>query len=228
MDPDLSQDLIGQRIKTPTEEAWHTEQRRRQYDIIRVLNPLNEDFFVEYDTNQYQRVPAGATRDVPRYIAERFCKHLTDKIIHDMSQKMHDDALKERTAKGFPNFKSKFEENEETYNAADYPKTNDPKIATPIWNQLWVGLVSEVGRDLPPEVAQKNDEINKDPFDQEMLKALQNKRVDDTTSPPIVSPGLSPNIGDFQPKQDVPKAGFVEPAGIDFTALNDSLDKKEE
>lgn len=226
-DIDLSQQLTGQRIQTPVEELWHAEQRRRQYDIIRVLNPLNEDFYVEYDTNQFQKIPAGTTRDIPRYIAERYCKHMTDKIIHDMSQKMHDDAVKERNAKGFPNFKSKYEENEETYNAADYPKTNDPQVATPIWNQLWVGLVSEVGRDVPPVIKQQQNEINRDPFDQEMLKKLQTKRVDETVSSPVMSQGFSPNIGNFQPRQDIPKSEFVEPNKIDFSALNASLDKAE-
>lgn len=224
---DLSQQLTGQRVLSPTEEAWHAEQRRRQYDIIRVSNPLNEDFFVEYDTNQFQKIPAGTTRDIPRYIAERYCKHMTNKIIHDMSQRMHDDTVKERAAKGFPAYKSKFEENEETYNAADYPKTNDPKIADPIWNQLWVGLVSEVGRDVPPEIATKySNEINRDPFDVQQLKRLQNKRVDDTVPTPVTSQGLSPNIGSFDPNQDVPQPEFVEHSKIDFSALNESLDKK--
>lgn len=182
---------------------------------------------MEYDTNQYQNIPAGTTRDIPRYIAERYCKHMTDKIIHDMSQKMHDDALKERAAKGFPNFKTKHEENEETYNAADYPKTNDPKVADPIWDQLWIGLVSEVGRDTPPDVAKQQNEINMDPFEVQQLKRLQNKRVDDPTPPPIVSQGISPNVGDFEPREEVPQAGFVEPNKLDFSELNSQLDEKE-
>ena len=224
MDPDYSQGMTGQRPVTPLEEAWHAEQRRRQYDIIRVLNPLLEDFFVEYDTNQYQKIPAGTTRDIPRYIAERYCKHLADKIIHDISQKMHDDAIKERNAKGFANYKDKAEENHETYERADYPKTNDPKVADPIWNQLWVGLVSEVGRDIPPEVKLTND-INLDPFDQQQLKRLTNKRVDDTTPAPVTSQGISPNPINFEPRESIPQSSFVEPAKIDFTALNDSLDE---
>lgn len=219
-------DVFDIKPMSATEEAWHTEQRRRQYDIIRVLNPLQEDFYVEYDTNQFQKVPAGTMRDVPRYIAERYCKHLTDKIVHDMSQKMHDDAIKERQSKGFPNFKSKYDENEETYNAADYPKTNDPLVVKPIWDKLWVGLVSEVGRDVPPQVADKRaNEINLDPFDQQMLKQLQNKRVDDNPAP-VTSAGISPNIGSFEPRQQVPQSEFVEPNKIDFSVLNESLDSK--
>lgn len=220
---DLSSQLTGTRVQTPLEEAWHTEQRRRQYDIIRVKNPTDSDFYVEYDTNQHQRVPANSTLDMPRYIAERYCKHMTDKIIHGIAQQMHDDVIKERNAKGFPPYKHKSEENEDTYLSANFPKTNDPKVAQPIWDKLWVGLVTEVGRDRPPE-DHRYDEVKRDLFEVQMLKQLQDKRVE-AGEAPIMEPTISPQ--QYASTTDVPpQSGFVPPSTFDFGMLNQSLETK--
>ena len=39
------------------DEAWHKEQFRRSFDTIRVKNPTDKEFFVEWD-HRYHRVPA--------------------------------------------------------------------------------------------------------------------------------------------------------------------------
>ena|SRR5258708_1095203 len=129
MDPDVSIDLTGTKPKTLVEEAWHNEMKRKQYDIIRVKNPTNSDFYVEYDLNQHQKFPANSTLDVPRYIAERFIVHMKDQIVNDMSQKQHDKQIEERRSKGMPEFTSKYEENIATYNAANYRGTSNVELA---------------------------------------------------------------------------------------------------
>ena len=104
-------DIYGQKPKTPVEEAWHNEQRRKQYDIIRIKNPTDRDFYVMYDVNQYQKVPKHSTLDMPRYIAIRYVQHMKDEMINAMIKEKHDAEIKERQSKGFPGFKSKWEEN---------------------------------------------------------------------------------------------------------------------
>lgn len=225
----MADDLFGQKVITPTEEAWHTEQRRRQYDIIRVKNPTNDDFYVEYDVNQHQRVPANSTVDVPRYIATRYVSHMKDKIVHDLSQKMHDDTIKERNAKGFPNYKSKWEENEETYNSADYPKSNDPKIIVPLINELWVGLVYEFGKDTLPPQDSHSGEVNLSPIEQQVIEQMETKRVDPADAP-VIQQNFQPQpIQQFTQSNPTPKSDFVaqpEEDKPDFGSLNETLDQK--
>jgi hypothetical protein len=222
-------DIFGQRVQTPAEEAWHFEQRRRMFDIIRVKNPTNQDFYVEYDINQHQRIPANSTIDIPRYIATRYVSHMKDKIVHDRSQKMHDDTVKERGAKGFPNYKSKWEENEETYNSADYPKSNDPKVIIPIINDLWVGLVYEFGKDTLPLQDSRSGEVNLTPVEQQVIEQMETKRVDPKDSPVIQQDFQSQAIQPAFTSTPVEKPGFmpqVEDDKPDFSSLNETLNQR--
>ncbi len=216
---DLARELTGAHIKTPTEEAWHREQNRRKYDIIRVKNPTPSDFYVEYDTNQHQRFPANSTVDVPRYIAERYITHMKDHIIHTMAQEKHDKEMLERRKKGLPEFQSKYDEQHMTYEAANYPKTNDIALITPIIEELWVGLVYEFGKDrLPQEVDPRSGEVSLEPLEKQLIDKMRNKRVD------------AGNI-EATPTSFVPMAtptNVVAPAPtVDFSSLNEKLDARE-
>lgn len=177
----MDQDIFGQKPKTPIEEAWHKEQERKKYDIIRVKNPTNDDFYVMYDVNQHQKVPANSVIDVPRYIATRYVQHMKDKIVHERAQKMHDAFIAERTKKGLPAYTDKAVENNETYLRQDFPKTNDPKIIEELANELWVGIVHEFGRDVPPPMANESSgQINLTAPEMQALEKLEHKRVTDT------------------------------------------------
>ena len=181
---DIFQEMGGARPKTPIEEAWHQEQERKKYDIIRVKNPTSQDFYVKYDTNRFQKIAANSTVDVPRYIAVRYITHQKDAIIHAMAQQKHDEYMKERDEKGLPRYKSKYEENEETYNSSEYPKSNDPKLMEQIISDLWVGLVYEFGRDIPPQTMDpRAGEVNLTPADVQIMEKLDKKRVDPEDQP---------------------------------------------
>lgn len=212
-------DPFGQKIITPQAEAWHTEQRRKQYDIIRVKNPTSEDFFVEYDTNQHQRIPANSTIDIPRYIATRYVEHMKDQIIHSRAQKMHDDFIAERRKKGFPDYKDKATENAETYETSVYPKTNDPKLIAEIFSDLWVGIVYEFGHDKLPTNSVSNTQVDMTSASQKVLNEIGNKRVDVTDTP----------IHQFQaiptPPPSVSQPEATQPTG--FAAMLDKLDESE-
>lgn len=227
MQDNLDEVLGGQSPSTPfpVQEAWHNEQKRKQYDIIRIKNPSTitvkgidyelpaEDFYIEYDTNQYQRIPANSIRDIPRFRADRYVEHMKDKIINYVNQKLHDDFLAERDRKGLPRFVDKATENRETYETQDYPKTNDPEVIAEIFNQIWLGLVNKAGNDLPPDMAQRSPELNVKPISQQILDKLRNK----TVAPEDISYPVQP--------EEVKRAPAVEPLRpTGFSQMSDQLD----
>lgn len=211
----MDDDIYGQRPKTPLEEAWHKRQNQKTYDIIRIKNPTNKDFYIRYDTNQYQRVPANATLDVPRFKAEWYIKHMKDQMINEMSQQKHDDEMKERQMKGYPAYKSKWEENQETYVSAAYPKTDDSKLMTEIISDLWIGLVLENKTDQAPEAPQPT-QLNLEAKESKILESFQNRRVTDEVRT-VISP--EPPIVAATPP--------VMPTPSPFAAMNEKLDASE-
>lgn len=193
--------------QTPTEEAWHREQHRKQYDIIRVANPIkgtirgieydfpNEDYYIQYDVNQFQKIPANSTRDVPRNRAELYVSHMKDTWVNFVTQKMHDDFIADRDRRGLPRYTDKATENAETYETQSYPKTNDESVIAEIYNQLWVGLVNKAGSDVPPELGPRAGEVDQTPTAQRILESLSNKIVSDT--PPTVTEVTPPSVSPF-------------------------------
>lgn len=212
-------DTFAPQAQTPVEEAWHKEQERKKYDIIRIKNPLSEDFYIKYDTNRYQKVPGNSTIDVPRYIALRYITHMKDQIINLTTQKMHDEYMRERREKGHPDFKSKWEENEETYMSSKYPKTNDPKVMAEIISDLWVGLVYEFGRDVPPSMVDpRSGEVDLTPPEMKILEGLDKKRVDPSERPQGLF-NATPTVPPMPTPTPPPEQPFVSP----FTQMSESL-----
>lgn len=220
-------DLGGERPKTPIEEAWHIEQERKKYDIIRVKNPTNQDFYVMYDLNQHQKIPANSTVDIPRYIATRYITHMKDNIVNVTVKQMHDRDMAERKEKGMTTFKSKWEENEETYLTAEYPKTNDPTVMEKIIGDLWIGLVYEFGRDIPPsDIDPRSGEVDLTPPEMKILEGLEKRRVAPEDRPtevfsnnaiPVQNP---PTVESFIPT-------VVNTLPSPFASLNQRLDPSE-
>lgn len=181
---DFINDLGGPKPRSLVEEAWHIEQNRKKFDIYRVSNPTNEDFYVEYDTNQHQRIPARSTTDVPHYIAIRYVQRMKDHLINLEAQQMHDTYLKERDEKGLPRYTDKYTENKETYETNPYPKTNDPIKIAAIYDKLWLGLVYEFGRDqLPNNTNPRAGEVDITPAEQKILAGMEKRRVAPEDSP---------------------------------------------
>lgn len=163
-------------------EAWHREQYRRSLDVIRVKNPTQKDFFIEWD-HRFHKVPAQGTADVYRFLATNYCRDMKDKIINEMAQKLHDESIADRAKKGLPAFNNKYEENYATYMTDPFPKTNDWNLAGKIYADLWVGLVSEWGKDDPREVNPRAGEVDLKPEETKLLESLQSKRVSSSPMP---------------------------------------------
>jgi hypothetical protein len=211
----------GQRPMSLVEEAWHQEQKRKMYDIIRVANPTNEDFWVAYDTNQHQRIPANSTIDIPHYIAIRYVNHMKNHLIHREAQRMHDAQLAERDKKGLPRYTDKYTENKETYETTPYPKTNDPAKIADIYGQLWVGTVYEFGRDkMPTNQDPRSGEVNLAPVEQQALEALSKRRVSPEDGP----------LAQFQARPSTPPPATPPPPlqpPTGFADLSHKLDPSE-
>lgn len=186
------------------EEAWHAEQLRKQYDIIRVSNPTaitiksivyplpQVDFYVKYDVGKFQKIPYNSTMDIPRFRAIRYVEHKKDEIVNFIAKKMHDEFIAERDRKGLPRFVDKATENKETYETQSYPKTDDPELINEVFNQLWVGLVNRAASDTPP------DQPNQGPIDlsttaQKAIDNLESKVVPEDQRPPEAT---QPNFED--------------------------------
>lgn len=220
----MDEDMFGSRPQTQVEEAWHNEQRRKQYDIIRIKNPTSEDFFVMYDVNQYQKVPANTTLDVPRYIATRFITHMKDKIINDMATKMHDEVMADRDKKGFPAFKDKAAENAETYLSANFPKTDDLVLSQKVIGDLWIGIVHEFGRDVPPTnpADPRGGEVDLKPQEMKILDSLEKRRV----APDEASQGAFKVTPTAPPAPSTPPQS-ITPEKSPFASLNEQLSEEE-
>lgn len=156
------------------EELWHREMRRRSNDIIRVKNPTSNDFFVDWD-HFIHKIPANSTADVPRYIATKYCRDMKDHLINMENETKHKAIMDDRKLKGFPDYKSKWEENQETYMGPEYTRTNDYKVSTKIYDELWIGVVYEFGKDVVTSNSQIDSDVTQN--EMEILKKMDAKRV---------------------------------------------------
>ncbi len=213
------------------DEAWHREQHRREFDIIRIFSPRqatvkgvlyelpSQDLYIMYDINQYQKVPFGATMDVPRPRAMWFVKHRKDEILNFVNQKMHDEFIENRRKKGFPDYADKSVENKETYESAAYPKTNDPQVVAELYNQLWLGLVIKAASDTPPAQDPRSGEVNLKPVDTQAFDDLQNKVVEPSSMAVMNEPKYVAQA-DYTPREMPVEPPQTSP----FAAMNEKLD----
>ncbi|MBZ5529724.1 MAG: hypothetical protein LAN71_17745 [Acidobacteriia bacterium] len=201
------------------EEIFHRELERRSFDIIRIKNPDNQDFFAEWD-KRYWKVPAQGTLDVPRYVAIKYCKDKAVDTINKLNQKMHDQEMEERNKKGFTAFESKWHEEQATYTQPRYPKTNDKELLTKLYSEYWVGLVYEYGKDQPQQVMnQATEELDMTPIELKIIKEMEGRRVDMGTPAPVQSemtPGaFSEPTKATQPPLYVSKADLAKEVTIE-------------
>jgi hypothetical protein len=235
---DINQAMGGTPQPSAVEEQWHFEMRRKSFDIIRLANPSSirvqgklhtfgpHDFYVEYDTHQFQKFPPDTYLDVPRHIAVRYVEHKKDEIINAIAKNMHDDYIKDRDVKGLPRYTDKYTENQETYVTQDYPKSNDPVLIAEIYDQLWVGLVLESGRDIPPPDANnpRSGEVDLKPASEKALENMSKKRVSPDSMPNM---GVSRTDRPPMPPPVAPVAQHEPPTISPFAAMNDKLEASE-
>lgn len=173
-----------QKPMSNTQEMFHRELERRSLDIIRVKNPDNKDFFIEWD-KRYWRVPAQGTLDVPRYIAIKYCKDKAVDTINHTADKLHETDIVNREKSGLPPFESKWHEQQATYVKSNYPRTNDKSLLTKLYSEYWVGLVYEYGKDNPMQTQSEPETLDMTPIELKIIKEMENRRVDVVEQAPV-------------------------------------------
>ena len=78
----------------PQVEKIRRELHRRSLDSIVIYNPLEEDYTVIWDKFRHV-VPSKSERAFPRYIAMKYIKEITDRLIY----KEEDEKIKEHNSK---------------------------------------------------------------------------------------------------------------------------------
>lgn len=56
-------------------------EKGKPYDVVKLVNILDEDFAYKWDGEQYEPIAAGAEINLPRFLADYVVKKLTDRAI---------------------------------------------------------------------------------------------------------------------------------------------------
>lgn len=133
-------------------EAVKREMYRVSQDDCMVFNPTDEDFIIEWEEwkipvpNQNKDIGWGkGKREVKRYLADWYCRHMKNLLINKMGEKEAIEMLQKRANEGKETYTDKYVENNEIWNKV--PRTNDPKLMGQIYPTLFLGVVREFGNE---------------------------------------------------------------------------------
>lgn len=166
-------------VQTPDEQRnsqleyrWHQDQRRRSQDTIRVSNPTNADFYVEWE-NLKHRVPTNGTVDFPRYLAQKYVRDMTVQIINQLGEQEGQEMIK-KAAKNNPEIlHDKYLENKAVWDKV--PRTDNPQLMAKYYDELWVGLVHEFGLDDVPQAGVPINDFRSE--EEKLFQKIGDKRV---------------------------------------------------
>ena len=182
------------------------ELERRVNDLIRVYNPTDKDYIVEWDRRsgvKLFRVPSKQETVLIRYIAEKYIHEMFDFIF---TQKAHEAIIAEnqrRIEKGFAEMDKTLKTNEQF--KFEMPFYNpDEKTSRELIAILYVGVEQEYGidREMPPQELAPQD--TRPVFDQ-ALESIQKEKAG------IVPLPIKPEVvtaTDYVPRSDVFKCDF--------------------
>lgn len=137
------------------QELTHREMYRRSQDDCMVYNPTDRKFIIEWEPGLRFEVPDCNTdigwgrgmREVKRYLAEWYCRHMKDQLINELGTKKAEELLSNRP-KG-EDFVTKWHEN--VWLGTQVPRTDNEQLMSEIYPQLFLGVTREFGADLPQE-----------------------------------------------------------------------------
>lgn len=212
--------LFADEQLTPAQQRTLKEMGRMSLDRIRVYNPLDEDYNVRWD-GLYFLVP-GKNKDIgygkgqavhPRYVAVKFARELTDKILGEKMLTAVKAENDRRVAAGLAKM-TKYDGENSEYGYAMQFNPNDVSERTKVLTMVWLGVESKYGMDTPqsnPEQEQRRDPRNIDEMILEQLERPAAQRVDVAEQPieqdaaPITDPSSQQPP---QPTQDTRESLF--------------------
>lgn len=143
-----------------SQDAIHREMYRKSLDNIRVYNPTNADYIIEWDG--FKHVVPHKNKDtgfgkgqrvLSRYLAEKYARDMKNQIINMESE----ERVKQMIEDAPLELKSKYQddpfEKQKLYERV--PRTDDPKKIKEIYDVLWMGVEEQYGLD--QEVADTSD-----------------------------------------------------------------------
>ena len=137
----------------PRGEALKKEMERSSLDVIRVYNPTNRDYVLDWDGFKH-RIPAKQQKSLQRYLASKYCREMKNQLINEMADKELDNLKQTLIDKG---------DTDAVYNANDRfqrqskYRTNDIELIKKIYKDIWLGVESAYGRDdMEPEKAENS------------------------------------------------------------------------
>ena len=172
-------DDIDVPVRSANDDAFHRELERRSQDTIRVYNPTDSDYLLEWDFHKH-RVPAKDTdsgwgkgmRVLPRYMAEKYCREMKTQLINEMGESKVQSMLEDRQVKGMAEM-SPFDK-QVLYDKA--PRTDDKNLIEKLYPTLWLGIEEEFGLDYGPDKTVET--VEKLTTEEKVLKELSNKRYE--------------------------------------------------
>lgn len=195
--------------------TYQQELERRANDLLRVFNPLDEDYIIEYDRRggtKLFRVPAKQEAVYPRYIAEKYIHEMYDKIvISDADEAVRKENAK-RIASGMAAMDKTLKTGEQQQFESKFYIGNDQR-AREIVSLLYMGIESEFGIDRVVSETQTNDDRPS------FVKALEEVQSEKGTD---VSPRVETPVNVENTKQETgdplmctwPDCGFVAKSNI--------------
>ena len=152
----------------PQTEKIRRELHRKSLDSIVVYNPLEEDYTVIWDKFRHI-VPAKSERSFPRYIAMKYIREITDKLIYNEEAVKTKEANDKRLERGMPPLTPQ----ERDQFALQYGLTtaNEEKRKE-IFKTIYIGVGEEYGVDIPADEVKP---VRKDSrtFEEKMLDEME-------------------------------------------------------
>ena len=137
------------------------ELERRANDILRVYNPTDERYVVEYDKRGGVKlfpIEAKSEAVFPRYIAKKYLREMFDKMLNDKAREAILKENKRRVSVGMAEMDKTMKSNEQMMFEEKFYNPPDDE-AKRIMALLYVGVENEFGIDRGvPETARKVDD----------------------------------------------------------------------
>lgn len=182
----MEDELFGSQPLNPQQATTLREMARKAQDRIRVYNPTDADYTIRWDGIGFV-VPArlkdngngGGQSILPRYIAQNYVKHMTDKIL---GEKMIT-AIKSENLRRQGTGQASMNQWEERIQFDTQFRIDNPDARRMVLEILWLGIEEEYGMEDP--VREQDQAYDPRPVDEQILATMDRpaRRLDPATTP---------------------------------------------
>jgi hypothetical protein len=195
------------------QEAYKRELERRAFDSIRIYNPTDDDFIINWDVNSRHLVP-NKNKDIGfgkgqlvtyRYLAEFYRRHMKDKIINMMADKALGELKDKFEKSGLDNWLHKA--NEQFQNTSKF-RTDNPELVEKIFRELWIKVEKEFGNDTLESEDKPTNALNHLSVEEQISRKLEKEGYNRTI--PVEQPVVSTSSTDVPISLDDKKAELIK------------------